>query len=110
VTAPGPIPARERPPDRRASETFEFEVSGLHYSATISRFADGRIGEIFLASHEVGSQADTAARDNGVIVSLAVQHGADLETIRRGLCPDDRGRASGTLSMALDAICGEGGR
>jgi hypothetical protein len=99
-----PIPARQRLPSPRASDTFDFEVGGLHYCATISRFADGRIGEIFLANHKAGSQADTAARDSAIVFSLAVQYGADLETIRRGLCQDGCGRASGPLGRALDLI------
>jgi hypothetical protein len=103
MTAPWPI-ARERLPNRRASETFNFEIDGLQFCATISRFKDGRIGEIFLASNKAGSQADTAARDSAVVASLAVQHGADLETIRWALSRDGRGHASGPLGRALDLI------
>jgi ribonucleoside-diphosphate reductase alpha chain len=40
--------ARERLPDRRHSETFNLEIGGLHYVATVSWFADGRPGEVFL--------------------------------------------------------------
>jgi hypothetical protein len=104
MTPPLTIPARERLPSRRASVTFDFEVDGLRYCATISRFEDGRIGEIFLASHRAGSHADTAARDSAIVLSVAAQHGADLETIRRGLCRDARGRASGPLGHALDLV------
>jgi hypothetical protein len=104
MTAPLTVPARERLPNRRASETFNFEVGGLRYCATIARFEDGRIGEIFLASHKAGSQADTAARDSAIVASIAVQHGPDLETIQRGLCRDAWGRASGPLGSALDLI------
>jgi hypothetical protein len=104
MTAPNLISVRQRLPNRRACETFNFEVDGLHYCATVSRFEDGHIGEIFLASHKAGSQADTAARDGAIVVSLAIQHGADLETIRRGLCRDGHGRASGPLGRALDLI------
>jgi hypothetical protein len=59
-----------------------------NYIATIGRFTDGTIGELFLSSHRVNSSADTAARDSGVVLSIALQHGADLERIRRALCPD----------------------
>ena len=104
MTTSQPISVRQRLPSRRACVTFNFEVDGLHYCATISRFEDGRLGEIFLASHKAGSQADTAARDSAIVFSLAVQHGADLETIRRGLCRDGRGRASGPLGRALDLV------
>src|SRR5947208_12219762 len=45
-------PERERLPNRRIGETFELEVAGLRYTATIGRFPDGRIGEIFLNNHK----------------------------------------------------------
>jgi hypothetical protein len=57
---------RQRLTDRRTCETFEFEVGGQHYTATIGRFADGMIGEIFLQNHKPGSQSDSNARDAAV--------------------------------------------
>ena len=68
---------RERLPNRRASESFSFELDGLRFSATISRFADGRIGELFLNNHKAGNQTDTNARDAAIVLSFALQHGAD---------------------------------
>jgi hypothetical protein len=102
--------ARERLPDRRLSSTFEFEVAGLHYTATVSRFSDGRVAELFLTNHKSNSAADTAARDAAIAFSFAVQHGADADAIRRALCRDSRGQASGPLGTALDLLAGtEGG-
>jgi hypothetical protein len=95
---------RARLPNRRASETFGLECAGLSYTCTISRFADGRVAEIFLSNHKNGSHADTAARDAAISCSIALQHGADLETIRRALCRDARGNANGPLGTALDLI------
>jgi hypothetical protein len=96
--------ARERLPNRRASETFNFEVEGLRYCATFSRFADGRIGEIFVANYKVGSQSDTNARDAALAASLALQHGCTLDVLRGALLRDLRGRATTPLGMALDLI------
>ena len=95
---------RERLPNRRIGETFEFEVAGLRYAATVGRFPDGRIGEIFLNNHKSNSAADTNARDSAIVFSIAVQHGADVETIRRALCRDSHGDASGPLGEVLDCI------
>jgi ribonucleoside-diphosphate reductase alpha chain len=95
---------RHRLPNRRPSETFALECAGLKYTATISRFNDGRVGEIFLTNHKGGSHADTAARDAAITCSIALQFGADIETIRRALCRDGRGHASGPLGVALDLI------
>jgi hypothetical protein len=97
---------RERLPNRRASTTFDFEVASLHYTATVSRFSDGRIGELFLNNHKTNSSADTNARDAAIVFSIAVQHGAHAETIRRALCRSADGSASGPLGAALDLIVG----
>jgi hypothetical protein len=96
--------ARQRLPDRRHAETFELEVAGLRYTCTVGRFADGRIGELFLSNHKSNSAADTNARDAAITFSIAVQHGADIETIRKALCRDSQGRASGPLGTALDLL------
>jgi len=95
---------RIRLPNRRLSETFGLEVAGLKYTATVSRFADGRIGELFLGNHKSNSAADTNARDAAIAFSFAVQHGADAESIRRALCRDSQGRPQGPLAAALDLI------
>ena len=97
-------PKRERLPNRRASENYTFELHGLRYTATVSRFADGRLGELFLNNHKAGNQSDTNARDAAIILSLAVQHGADVEAIRRALCRDSQGRPLGRIAAALDLL------
>jgi hypothetical protein len=102
---------RERLPNRRIGETFELEIAGLRYTCTIGRFPDGRLGEIFLHNQKSNSAADANARDAAIVFSIAVQHGADVETIRRALCRDSHGRASGPLGEALDCIAlGDGRR
>jgi hypothetical protein len=95
---------RERLPNLRLSETFDFEFAGLRYTCTVGRFRDGRIAEIFLGNHKANSSADTNARDSAIVASLALQHGADIETIRKALYRDSHGRASGPLGTALDLL------
>ena len=99
--------ARHRLPNRRLAESFELEVAGLRYTCTVGRYPNGRVGEIFLSNHKFNSAADTNARDSAIVVSIAIQFGADIETIRKALCRDSHGRASGPLGAALDLIMGE---
>jgi|SRR6516164_7058292 hypothetical protein len=94
--------ARNRLPNCRAAETFDLEVAGQHYTATVGRFA-----ELFISNGKAGSDSDVSARDSAIVCSLALQFGADLETIRRALCRDSRGNASGPLGEALDRIAAE---
>ena len=97
---------RERLPDRRPAETFDLTAGGLKYTCTVGWFADARIGELFLGNKS-NSAADTSARDAAITFSIAVQHGADPETIRSALCRDADGKASGPLGVALDLILGQ---
>jgi hypothetical protein len=101
--------ARHHLPNRREAETFELEVGGLRYTATVGRFPGGSVGELFLSNHKSNSAADTNARDAAITFSIAIQHGADPETIRRALCRDNSGRASGPLAAALDVLAAENG-
>jgi|SRR5262245_20140729 hypothetical protein len=98
--------SRQRLSNRRPAQTFDIEVSGLRYTATIGRFPDGTIGEIFLQNHKPGSQSDANARDAAVAASLALQFGCPLEVLQRALLRDSRGRPSTPLGAAIDAITG----
>jgi hypothetical protein len=95
---------RQRLPNRRLSESFNFELDGLRFTATVSRFSDGRIGELFLTNHKSGNQSDTNARDAAIILSFALQHGADIDVIRKALCRNSQDRALGPIGAALDLL------
>jgi hypothetical protein len=97
---------RRRLPNRRASETFTFLWHGMSFTATTSKFPSGTLGEIFLTNGKVDTDADVAARDSAVTCSIALQFGADIETLRRALLRDSQGVASGPLGTALDLIAG----
>src|SRR5258708_645688 len=102
--------SRKRLPNRRVAESFTFECVGLKFTATVGRFADGSVGEVFLSNHKSNSASDANARDSAIVASLALQHGVSLETIQRALQRDSHGRPTTPLGMALDIIGGEDGR
>jgi hypothetical protein len=66
--------------------------------------ADGRIGELFLNNHKCGNQSDTNARDAAILLSFAIQYGADITVIRRALCRDSKGQALSPVGAALDLL------
>src|SRR5262245_40454857 len=96
-----------RLPNRRQSESFSLEVGALRYTATVSWFDDGRIAELFCSNHKTGNQADTNARDAGILLSLALQHGADINDIRKALSRDSKGQAPSPVGAALDLLAEE---
>jgi hypothetical protein len=91
-------------PNRRGAETFSFECNGLCYTATISRFDDGNLAEIFISNAKAGSHSAAAAKDSAVVASIALQYGVPSQTIRHALLRDPRGVASSPLGIALDLL------
>ena len=98
---------RQRLPNRRTGEAVGFKFRGSGYSATFSRFPDGRLAELFIDADKRSNDAADDARDAAVAMSIALQHGTPLEAIRAALTRDGAGRPAGILGAALDAIVKE---
>ena len=98
---------RQTLPNRRRSELYDFENEGIGFTGTVSRYADGRVAEIFLDAHKPGSGVGTAARDIGVAASIALQYGAPIDTLRKALTRLSDGHAAGPLGRFLDIVEGE---
>lgn len=95
---------RETLPNRRRCITTEFQHGGHSFTVTAGYRRDGRLAEIFLSNGHVGSSLEAVARDAAIIVSIALQHGANIETIRNALTKDHDGSAATILGAALDAL------
>ena len=95
---------RQRLPNRRACESFEFRRAGHSFTLSAGLYPDGRIAEIFLSSHKRGSPIEAIARDAPVTVSIALQFGVPIETIRSALTRDHDGGPATLLGAALDAL------
>jgi hypothetical protein len=95
---------RERLPDRRLSESFTFEHLGLRFDVTVSRYADGRVAEVFLSNHKADSQIGGIVRDAAIILSFGLQYGVPLDAVRKAVLRDPRGSASTPLGVAIDII------
>jgi ribonucleoside-diphosphate reductase alpha chain len=94
---------RERLPDRRGAEVVDFIHRNRRWTATIGRFPDGRVAELFLDAARIDPLSELA-QDIAIVASLALQSGCPLETLRHALA----GRGEGPLAVALNLI-GESG-
>jgi hypothetical protein len=92
---------RTRLANRRSAELFSFTHNGTKWIACISRSPDGRIAEIFL---DAGKNTPLAAmaQESAIVVSLALQSGCDIDTLRHAL----DGRDVGPIARALDVAEG----
>jgi ribonucleoside-diphosphate reductase alpha chain len=85
------FPRRLRLPNRRSSSTVATRFRGADFAITFSKFCDGRVAEVFVDPHRIGSDLAEAARDVGIVISLALQSGVSLDDLRHSIS-----RAHGT--------------
>lgn len=77
---------REALAKRRNSLSFNFEHEGHRYRATVSRFADGRLAELFLdVPGKFGTPLQSNAATCAILVSLLLQHGVEPDEIRHSI-------------------------
>ena len=91
-------------PPRRPSETLRFEHGGFRYFGSVSFTPEGKIGEIFLQTGKTGTELEAMARDLAVVASIAIQHGAEPDVLRKALTRLDDGRPAGPLGAFLDLL------
>lgn len=98
---------RETLPNRRRGEIVAFDHGGFYYTATISRFRDGRLAEVFLNAAQPDTQVNNTAHDLAVAASLALQFGCPASTLRHALLRLSNDQAAGPLGALLDLVEGE---
>jgi hypothetical protein len=91
-------------PRRRAAETFNLRFWNQPFTVTVGFYADGTPGEVFIDGGKTGQDIQSTARDAAVVLSLALQHGTPIETIRHAVTRDSSGAAVSILGAIIDAI------
>jgi ribonucleoside-diphosphate reductase alpha chain len=96
---------RDLPPRRRA-ETFEIAFGGLarSHTVTLGFYEDGSIGEVFVNGGKSGEVVEAIARDGAVILSMALQSGVALDTIKHAITRDERGAPSSIIGAVVDQL------
>jgi hypothetical protein len=89
---------RERLPDRRRHDVVEVEHGGFKLTVGAGRYADGRLGEVFVSTHKGGTAIDIILKDSAILLSFALQAGVDVATIRAAMAP------GGPIAAALDVL------
>ena len=98
---------RSRLPNRRRASTWTFEHGGAQFFMTVGHYPSGNLGEVFVNAKHSNSMMDAFVSDAAILVSLCLQHGCEIETIRHALKKDHAGNAVTPIAAALDTIGGE---
>lgn len=100
---------RQPLPMRRNAVNFDVEFpthTGKLYTVTVGFYEDWRIGEVFISSNQKpGTMADLAGRDIALLISIALQHGADIEVMEHAAMKDESGANEGLAGIVLGHLC-----
>ena len=96
-------------PDRRAGETFEVRHGALSFWVTVGFLPDGAPIEVFASmkggrNSALSSDVEAIARDAGVLISIARQYGASMDTLRGAVTREESGAPASLLGAILDAM------
>lgn len=102
---------RLRLSNRRQGLTFDVPDPNPHIQLRYEVMAgfDGGISpshikEVFVSCNKTTTAMDIAGRDIGTLISIALQHGADIYELAGAVCRDDAGNPQGIAGAVLDAL------
>jgi ribonucleoside-diphosphate reductase alpha chain len=95
---------RRRLQHRRRAETFDLLFRNHVITVTAGFYADGTLGEVFISIGKSGTDIASVARDAGVVISLALQHHVEIDTLRHAVTRDARGEAASLIGAVVDAL------
>lgn len=98
--------ARAPLPNRRTGENFEITHGGQNtpFVITVGRYPDGNIGEVFITGSKSGTAFEAVARDGAILLSLCMQFGVPLETIKHAITREGNGAPSTIVGAVVDRL------
>src|SRR6476620_1702762 len=91
-------------PERRRAKTFALTACNQTVTITTGFYADDALGEIFINGCKTGNDIASIARDAGVLLSLALQHGVPPDTIRHAVTRGGSEEPASILGAVVDSI------
>ena len=95
---------RRRLQQRRRAETFDLLFRNQMITITAGFYADDTLGEVFISIGKSGTDIASVARDAGVLLSLALQHGVSPEIIRHAVTRGASEEPASILGAVVDSI------
>ena len=91
-------------PQRRAAETFDLRFWSQNFTVTVGFYPDETPGEVFIDGGKSGQDVQSTARDAAVVLSLALQHGTPIETIRHAVTRGASEEPASIVGAVVDFI------
>lgn len=97
---------RQALPQRRHCETFEIDFGGLtkRHTVTVGYYDDGRPGEVFITGGKSGEMVEAIARDGAILLSMALQYGADIHAVKGAITRDSFDKPMSIVGAVVDRL------
>jgi hypothetical protein len=92
-------------PQRRAATSLSLHFGSVDYVVTLGHFEDGSPAEVFIDGAKAGSDIQAMSRDAAILISLALQFGCPIETLRRAITRNSDGTPQSIVGAVLDTMC-----
>jgi len=104
------VSGRRPLPQRRHSINFTVQFWKQPWHVTCGFYEDhSTVGEVFInAARTPGTDLDAMARDGAILLSLALQYGIPIDTIRGALTRNPAGDPSSIVGLVVDRIASIG--
>lgn len=92
-------------PQRRNNETSVIWFNNTRYTVTVGYYSDfATPGEVFINGAKTGTDMDFITRDGSIVLSLALQHGVPVETLRHAIARNSDGTPASIIGEVVDRM------
>lgn len=102
---------RHRLANRRSHETVATEILNQRFKiglgrevVCIDRAKLGPVAEVFINAQKPNSLLDTICNDGAILMSLLLQHGCPIDTIRHAMKRNPNGTPASPFGIAADLL------
>lgn len=94
---------RQRLPNRRTCDTYEFDRKGLTYAVSYGRpHPAGPIHELFINAGKSGADVESVMCDASTVISVALQHGITPSELAHSITRNPDGTPASPIGQILD--------
>jgi hypothetical protein len=97
-------------PPRRAASSFNLRFGATDFTVTSGAFDDGTPAGVFIDGAKAGSDIQALSRDAAILISLALQFGCPIETLRKAVTRNGDGSPQSIVGAVLDVMMKTGNR
>lgn len=95
--------SRERLPNRRSCETYEFVRKNLTYTVSYGRpYPGGPIQELFINAGKSGADVESVMCDASTAISIALQKGVTPTDLAHSITRNPDGSPASPIGVVLD--------